>query len=51
MKYAFVIAAAVLVGLHWQSDFGWFLVAIGAIFIIHLLKNKEYEQKNREDQR
>ena len=46
-----VVAGAVLVGLRWHSEFGWFIVAIVAVFIINLIKDKEYEQKDSEDQR
>lgn len=51
MKFAGVIAVAVLTGLAWHSDFGWFIVAIAAVFIINLIKDKEYEQKDSKDQR
>lgn len=46
-----VIAVAVVVGIHWNCDWGWFIVAIVAVFIINLIKDKEYEQKDSEDQR
>ena len=51
MKYAAVIAVAVLVGLHWSSEFGWFTAGIAAVFFINILIDKHYEQKDSEDPR
>jgi len=50
-KYVAVVVIAVLVGLHWHCDFGWFLVAMITAFIINYLIDKENEQKDSEDQR
>ena len=43
------IAGAVLVGLQWHSEWGWFIVAIAAVFIINIIKDNE--QKDSKDQR
>lgn len=49
MKYLAVIAGAVLVGLTWHSEFGWFIVAIVAWFIINIIKDEERKlDKDRE---
>ena len=48
MKYMAIVAGAVLVGLRWHSEFGWFIVAIVAAFIINLLIDKN-EKENRQD--
>lgn len=49
MKYMTIVAGAVLVGLHWHSEFGWFIVAIVAVFIINLIKDKANEKENRQN--
>lgn len=41
MKYLAVIAGAVVVGLAWQSEFGWFIVAIAAAFIINVMRDND----------
>ncbi len=44
-----VIAGAVLVGLQWHSEWGWFILAIVTVFIINIIKDNE--QKDSKDQR
>ncbi len=44
-----IVAGAVLVGLRWHSEWGWFIVAIVAAFIINILIDKADEKENRQD--
>lgn len=47
MKYVAVIAGAVLAGLQWHSEWGWFILAIVTVFIINIIKDNE--QKSPKD--
>jgi hypothetical protein len=47
MKYAAVIAGAVLAGLQWHSEWGWFILSIVTVFIINIIKDNE--QKSPKD--
>lgn len=52
MKYLAVvevILGAVLVGFHWHSDLGWFIVLMAAALIINLLIDKENEQREKKE--
>lgn len=48
MKYLITIGAAIALGIKWGSDYGWFVVAMIAVFIINILIDKDYERKKKE---